>query len=70
MHPKQDTSFFITNADPGSGADLGGLTGADAHCTALASAAGRSRSRSASKPNAYVHGTSPDAEFCAEGFQL
>jgi hypothetical protein len=33
-------SFFITSAGPGNGADLGGLAGADAHCQALASAAG------------------------------
>lgn len=38
----QDTSmsFFITSAGPGKGADLGGLEGADAHCAALAEAAG------------------------------
>lgn len=33
-------SFFITSANPGKGADLGGLVGADAHCAALAKAAG------------------------------
>ncbi len=33
-------SFFITSVGPGNGADLGGLAGADAHCQALASAAG------------------------------
>jgi hypothetical protein len=33
-------SFFITSANPGKGADLGGLAGADAHCAALAKAAG------------------------------
>jgi len=33
-------SFFITSSNPGKGADLGGLAGADAHCTALAEAAG------------------------------
>src|SRR5215216_1892622 len=33
-------SFFITSAGPGKGADLGGLAGADAHCAALAKAAG------------------------------
>jgi hypothetical protein len=31
-------SFFLTSANPGKGADLGGLAGADAHCQALASA--------------------------------
>jgi hypothetical protein len=33
-------SFFITSAGSGKGANLGGLTGADAHCSALAKAAG------------------------------
>ncbi len=33
-------SFFVTSENPGQGADLGGLEGADAHCTALAEAAG------------------------------
>lgn len=33
-------SFFVTSANPGRGADFGGLAGADAHCQALATAAG------------------------------
>ena len=33
-------SFFITSVGKGQGADLGGLAGADAHCQALAKAAG------------------------------
>lgn len=33
-------SFFVTSANPGSGGALGGLDGADAHCTTLAEAAG------------------------------
>ena len=33
-------SFFVTSANPGSGGDLGGIAGADAHCQALAGAAG------------------------------
>lgn len=33
-------SFFVTSAGPGNGANLGGLEGADAHCTSLAEAAG------------------------------
>jgi hypothetical protein len=32
--------FFVTGANPGKGADLGGPAGADAHCQALARAAG------------------------------
>ena len=35
-----DMSFFITSVNPGQGADLGGLEGADAYCTTLAEAAG------------------------------
>lgn len=33
-------TFFLTSAGPGDGANLGGLAGADAHCTSLAAAAG------------------------------
>lgn len=33
-------SFFVTSAGPGSGANLGGIEGADRHCQTLASAAG------------------------------
>ena len=36
----QEMGFFITSAGPGTGADLGGLAGADAHCQKLAAAAG------------------------------
>jgi hypothetical protein len=35
-----DMSFFVTSANPGSGADLGGLEGADSHCATLAAAVG------------------------------
>jgi len=33
-------TFFVTSVGPGKGGDLGGLAGADAHCQALAKAAG------------------------------
>jgi hypothetical protein len=33
-------TFFVTSVGKGNGADLGGLEGADAHCAALARAAG------------------------------
>lgn len=33
-------SFFATSANPGKGADLGGLVGADKYCQSLAAAAG------------------------------
>src|SRR5262249_14758899 len=35
-----DMSFFVSSVNPGKGGDLGGLAGADAHCQALAMAAG------------------------------
>src|SRR3954465_13123437 len=37
---KADMTFFVTSVGKGNGADLGGLEGADAHCNALAKAAG------------------------------
>src|SRR5258708_25965966 len=37
---QNNMSFFVTSAGSGKGGDLGGLAGADAHCTALAQAAG------------------------------
>jgi hypothetical protein len=33
-------TFFLTSAGPGNGANLGGLTGADAHCQKRAASAG------------------------------
>ncbi|MCV2872164.1 hypothetical protein OEZ71_07625 [Defluviimonas sp. WL0050] len=33
-------SFFITSENPGTGGNFGGIDGADAHCAALAEAAG------------------------------
>src|SRR5262245_24810113 len=38
--PQQPMGFFITSVGKGDGANLGGLDGADAHCQALAKAAG------------------------------
>jgi hypothetical protein len=48
-------SFFVTSVGKGKGADLGGLDGADAHCLALAKAAG------SKSPNwkAYLSTTEP-----------
>jgi len=37
---KSVTTFFVTSRGIGRGGDLGGLTGADAHCQALAAAEG------------------------------
>ena len=39
---KNDMTFFVTSTGGGKGADLGGLAGADALCTRLATAAGSS----------------------------
>ena len=39
----EDMTFFLTSTGKGNGADLGGLDGADAHCNALAAAAGSKR---------------------------
>jgi hypothetical protein len=38
--PDTSMSFFVTSVGLGDGANLGGLAGADAHCAALAEAAG------------------------------
>jgi hypothetical protein len=35
-----NTTFFVTSAGPGKGADLGGIDGADKHCATLATASG------------------------------
>ena len=40
QQPQQPMGFFITSVGKGDGANLGGLAGADAHCQALAQAAG------------------------------
>ena len=38
--PQSGMSFFVTSANPGQGADFGGLAGADRHCQALATSVG------------------------------
>ncbi|MBK6865912.1 MAG: hypothetical protein IPG91_21555 [Ideonella sp.] len=38
--PQAKMTFFVTSVNPGKGADLGGLAGADAHCQALATTVG------------------------------
>ena len=48
-------SFFVTSVGKGNGADLGGLAGADAHCQALASAAGSTKTNW----HAYLSTTEP-----------
>ena len=39
----EEMSFFITSVGSANGGDFGGLEGADAHCTTLASAAGSAK---------------------------
>ncbi len=42
VHGQADNvSFFVTSSNPGTGGNLGGLDGADAHCEALAAAVGQ-----------------------------
>jgi hypothetical protein len=50
-----EMTFFVTSVGTGKGADLGGLEGADAHCLALARAAGSRRS----SWRAYLSTTAP-----------
>jgi hypothetical protein len=51
-------SFFVTSVGKGDGANLGGLEGADAHCQALAKAAGASRTNW----RAYLSTTAPGGD--------
>lgn len=53
-----EMSFFVTSVGKGNGADLGGLEGADAHCLALAAAAGSSRTNW----RAYLSTTAPGGQ--------
>jgi len=53
-----DMSFFVTSVGKGNGADLGGLEGADAHCNALAKAAGSKRT----SWKAYLSTTAPGGD--------
>jgi hypothetical protein len=48
-------TFFVSSVGKGNGADLGGLAGADAHCQALAKAAGST----ATNWHAYLSTTEP-----------
>lgn len=51
-------SFFVTSVGGGHGANLGGLAGADAHCAALAKAAGSPKTGW----KAYLSTTAPQGE--------
>jgi hypothetical protein len=54
-------SFFVTSVGKGNGADLGGIAGADAHCQALASAAGST----STNWRAYLSTTEPGAPMAS-----
>ena len=51
-------TFFLTSVGKGNGADLGGLAGADAHCLALAQAAGSTQANW----RAYLSTTAPGGD--------
>jgi hypothetical protein len=51
-------TFFLTSVGKGNGADLGGLDGADAHCQALARAAGSNQTNW----RAYLSTTAPGGD--------
>ena len=51
-------TFFLTSVGKGNGADLGGLEGADAHCLALARAAGSTQTNW----RAYLSTTAPGGD--------
>jgi hypothetical protein len=62
QQPQVPMSFFVTSVGKGDGGNLGGLAGADAHCQALAAAAGRGNatwraylSTAAQGPNPVIH---------------
>ena len=45
MAPPNPTTFFVTSTNPGDGANLGGLAGADKHCRTLAESIGAGGNR-------------------------
>ena len=55
---QEGMTFFVTSVGKGNGADLGGLEGADAHCLALAKAAGSLHTNW----RAYLSTTAPGGE--------
>ncbi len=58
MADAANMSFFVTSVGSGDGANLGGLDGADAHCNALAKAAGSAKT----SWHAYLSTTAPQGE--------
>ena len=60
--PDAPMTFFVTSEGPGDGGNLGGLVGADIHCTDLAEAAGSS----GEVWRAYLSTTGADGENASE----
>jgi len=59
VHAQQTAmTFFVTSVGKGDGANLGGLEGADAHCAALAKAAGAAKT----SWKAYLSTTAPGGD--------
>ncbi len=54
-----DMSFFVTSVTKGDGANYGGLDGADAHCQALAKAAGATKTNWRAYLSATASGAAP-----------
>ncbi len=63
----EEMSFFIASVGKGDGANLGGLDGADAHCNALASAAGSSKTFAAYLSTSMVIDRSTDPMTITNG---
>ncbi len=57
--PQNAMSFFVTSANPGQGADLGGLAGADAYCQKLATSANAGNKNWRAYLSAAPNGASP-----------
>ncbi|MEC8355946.1 MAG: hypothetical protein VXY78_06055 [Pseudomonadota bacterium] len=77
---QNEMSFFITSVGSGDGANLGGLSGADAHCQQLAEAAGSSGKTWRAYLSAHGDGSAPAVDarnrigfgpwYNAEGVQV
>ena len=57
--PQNTLSFFVTSANPGQGANLGGLAGADAYCQKLAASANAGNKNWRAYLSAAPSGSSP-----------
>lgn len=60
--PSANMSFFLTSAGPGDGGNLGGLSGADAHCERLADSVGAGDNTWRAYLSAAAENGSPDID--------